>query len=118
MADLNNYSKNTPKIEKLATLCSEQTIDSELYKKYDVKRGLRDVNGKGVLTGLTEISEIISSKMIDGVSTPCDGELYYRGYNVKDIVQSFIDDNRFGFEESTYLLLFSLSINSWSIIVI
>ncbi len=107
MGALNNYSKITPEIAKLAELCSEQTINPELYKKYDVKRGLRDLNGKGVLTGLTEISEIISSKVINGVSTPCEGELYYRGYDVKKIVQSFIDDNRFGFEETTYLLLFS-----------
>ncbi|MBO7451125.1 MAG: citrate/2-methylcitrate synthase [Clostridiales bacterium] len=107
MAALNNYSKITPEIEKLAELCCERTIDSDLYSKFDVKRGLRDVNGKGVLTGLTQISEIISSKMVDGVSTPCEGELYYRGYNVKDLVQSFINDNRFGFEETSYLLLFS-----------
>ena len=107
MGALNNYSKITPEIAKLAELCSEQTINPELYKKHDVKRGLRDLNGKGVLTGLTEISEIISSKVINGVSTPCEGELYYRGYDVKKIVQSFIDDNRFGFEETTYLLLFS-----------
>ena len=107
MAALNNYSKITPEIEKLAELCSERTINSDLYSKFDVKRGLRDVNGKGVLTGLTQISEIISSKMVDGVSTPCEGELYYRGYNVKDLVQSFINDNRFGFEETSYLLLFS-----------
>ena len=107
MGALNNYSKITPEIAKLAELCSEQTINPELYKKHDVKRGLRDLNGKGVLTGLTEISEIISSKVINGVPTPCEGELYYRGYDVKKIVQSFIDDNRFGFEETTYLLLFS-----------
>jgi len=107
MGALNNYSKITPEIAKLAELCSEQTINPELYKKHDVKRGLRDLNGRGVLTGLTEISEIISSKVINGVSTPCEGELYYRGYDVKKIVQSFIDDNRFGFEETTYLLLFS-----------
>ena len=100
MATLNNFSKVTPEIEKLALLCSERSIAPELYTKHDVKRGLRDVNGKGVLTGLTEISEIISSKKVDGKSVPCEGELYYRGYNVKDLVKSFIDEDRFGFEES------------------
>ncbi len=106
MATLNNFSKVTPEIEKLALMCSERTISPDLYTLHDVKRGLRDVNGKGVLTGLTEISEIISSKKVDGKSVPCEGELYYRGYNVKDLVHSFLEENRFGFEETTYLLLF------------
>ena len=97
----------TPEILHLTDLCNEHsTIDKELYAKYDVKRGLRDINGKGVLTGLTEISEIISSKTVDGKNVPCEGELYYRGINIKDIVGGFIRENRFGFEETTYLLLF------------
>lgn len=91
----------------LSALCAKNgCIDQELYTKYDVKRGLRDINGKGVLAGLTEISEIISSKTVDGVSVPCDGELYYRGYNINDLVTGFTRDKRFGFEEITYLLLF------------
>ena len=78
-----------------------------LYDKYEVKRGLRDLNGKGVLTGLTEISEIHASDVDEnGVSHPCDGELFYRGVNVKDIIAGFTKDKRFGFEEVTYLLLF------------
>lgn len=102
-----SFSHITPLVEELANLCVENNnIDMELYSKYDVKRGLRDVNGKGVLTGLTEISEIISSKNIDGKSVPCEGELYYRGVNINDLVGGFVKDKRFGFEEATYLLLF------------
>jgi citrate synthase len=97
----------TPEILELTNLCtSHSTIDTNLFAQYDVKRGLRDINGKGVLTGLTEISEIISSKEVDGKSVPCEGELYYRGVNVETLVQGFVTENRFGFEETTYLLLF------------
>ncbi len=102
-----NFSKITPDVLELASLCEKNgCIDQELYTKYDVKRGLRDINGKGVLAGLTEISEIISSKIVDGKSVPCDGELYYRGYSINDLVTGFMGDKRFGFEEITYLLLF------------
>lgn len=102
-----NFSQITPNIMDLSALCEKNgCIDQELYTKYDVKRGLRDINGKGVLAGLTEISEIISSKTVDGKSVPCDGELYYRGYNINDLVTGFTRDKRFGFEEITYLLLF------------
>lgn len=81
-------------------------MDVSLYGKYDVKRGLRDINGKGVLAGLTQISNIVSSKIVDGKSVPCDGELYYRGINIEDLTKGFLEDKRFGFEEATYLLLF------------
>lgn len=102
-----NFSRITPEINQLTELCTQNSkIAPELYKKYDVKRGLRDINGKGVLTGLTEISEIISSKTVDGESVPCIGELYYRGYNIEDIINGSRENNHFGFEESTYLLLF------------
>ncbi|MEG1436380.1 MAG: citrate/2-methylcitrate synthase, partial [Oscillospiraceae bacterium] len=102
-----NFSEITPEINELTKLCLDNsTIDPMLYKKFDVKRGLRDVNGKGVLTGLTEISEIISNKIVDGESVPCIGELYYRGYNIEDIITGSRDNNHFAFEESTYLLLF------------
>ena len=101
------YSEITPKIKELAARCRETgTIDTALYAEYRVNRGLRDVNGKGVLTGLTEISEICASRNVDGEDVPCDGELYYRGYNVRDLVRGFTADHRFGFEETTYLLLF------------
>lgn len=85
---------------------AEQQIDPELYTQYGVKRGLRDKNGKGVLSGLTAISLIKSSEEVDGRSVPCDGELYYRGYNIFDLVNGFRAQDRFGFEEIAYLLLF------------
>ncbi len=81
-------------------------IDPELYGKYDVKRGLRDLKGNGVLAGLTEISEVCGSKLVDGEKVPCDGELYYRGRSIEDLVDGFISEDRFGFEEICYLLLF------------
>lgn len=93
----------------LAVMAKESTyIKSEYYDKYDVKRGLRDINGKGVLTGLTEISDIISSQTnADGKSVPCKGELYYRGIKIEEIVNGFAGSgNRYGFEETAYLLLF------------
>ncbi len=97
----------TPEIIKLADICRENgNIDPSLYSKYEVKRGLRDLDGRGVLTGLTEISDIIWSKNINGVQTPCKGELYYRGININDLVSGFSADNRFGFEETVYLLIF------------
>ena len=81
-------------------------IDNELYTKYEVKRGLRDISGKGVLVGLTEISEIISYIIEDGDYVPCEGRLFYRGINIEKIVQGFLDEGRFGFEETCFLLLF------------
>lgn len=101
------YSEITPEIYKLTDLCLENSrIDPELYSVHQVKRGLRDINGKGVLTGLTEISEIQSSKIVDGKSVSCEGKLFYRGVDVEELVEGFTKDNRFGFEETTYLLLF------------
>ena len=93
-------------MKKGAVLCQdEDVVDSSLYDKYGVKRGLRDLNGHGVLTGVTNISKVVSSKMIDGEEVFCDGELWYRGYNVIDMVKDF-GFKRFGFEEMAYLLLF------------
>lgn len=81
-------------------------ISDELFKKYGVNRGLRDVNGKGVLTGLTSISKMVSfTKDENGNEIPCDGELWYRGYNVKDLV-AMCADGCFGFEKTSYLLMF------------
>ncbi len=92
---------------KMANKCLENgRIEPQLYIDNKVYRGLRDVNGKGILTGLTEISDVISKKVVDGVEVPCDGELYYRGYPVQDIVNGVIKDKRFGFEEVVYLLIF------------
>lgn len=80
-------------------------VDFDLYAKYGVKRGLRDVNGQGVVTGLTNISKIESFKYENDQKIPIDGQLWYRGYNVTDIVKD-LSFNRFGFEEVAYLLLF------------
>ena len=91
-------------LTKLAESTSK--IDPALYTKYDVKRGLRDINGKGVLAGLTDIGNVHAYDMVDGKQVPCEGKLYYRGYNIEDLVNGFIRDQRFGFEEVTYLLLF------------
>lgn len=88
-----------------AELLKNHRIDSSLYEQYDVKRGLRDSNGKGVLTGLTEISDVCATDILDGKTIPIDGRLYYQGINVVDLV-SGLEDRRFGFEEVTYLLLF------------
>lgn len=101
------FSQVTPQIESLAKHCEENSsIPPELYLEHNVYCGLRDLNGKGVLTGLTDISEIISKKEVNGELVPCEGELYYRGYNINDLVRGFMGDKRFGFEEITYLLLF------------
>ena len=92
---------------RLAEMSREAgVIDTELFTKYDVKRGLRDLNGKGVLAGLTNISDVRATKIVDGKSVPAEGRLFYRGYEVKDLIDGFSRDNRFGFEEVTYLLLF------------
>ena len=103
-----DFSHIISQIEDLSELCIQNNqIDMGLYDKYEVKRGLRDLNGKGVLTGLTEISEIHASDIDEnGISHPCDGKLFYRGVNVEDIIAGFTKDKRFGFEEVTYLLLF------------
>ena len=100
-------SNITPQIRSLTELCLKNSaIDPSLYKKYDVKRGLRDISGRGVLTGLTEIGEVRSYIVKDGKTVPCEGKLFYRGIDIEDIVQGFIEEKRFGFEEVTYLLLF------------
>ena len=80
-------------------------IDPNLYTEYDVKRGLRDSNGKGVLTGLTEISDVCSYRLEGGKKMPADGELYFQGYNVEDLIKGS-EGRRYRFEEVTYLLLF------------
>ena len=91
----------------LAEKCLQNSkIDPQLYIENKVNRGLRDLNGKGVLTGLTEISDIISKKIVDGEEVPCAGELYYRGYPIEDIVNGAMKDDRFAFEEIVYLLIF------------
>ncbi len=102
-----NYSTTPNEIYDLSEKCiKNSSIDPKLYSVHEVKRGLRDLDGNGVVTGLTEISTIISSKTQNGQTIPAEGELYYRGINVSDLVCGFERDNRFGFEETAYLLLF------------
>ena len=106
MNEQNTYSEITPEILNLAKRCASiDRIDEELYRKYEVKRGLRDISGKGVLAGLTDISEIISYTIEDNDMIPCEGRLFYRGYNIQDLVGGLIRDKRFGYEEIAYLLL-------------
>ena len=101
------YADITNEVRDLAKLCKKNSkIPPELYGKYEVKRGLRDISGKGVITGLTEISEILSYSIVDSDLVPCEGKLYYQGINVQDLVNGFIKEKRFGFEETVYLLLF------------
>ena len=107
MTAVSEYSKVTPELEQLASLCrANNTIDPQDYVRYDVKRGLRDLNGNGVVAGLTEISEVHAKEKINGESVPVPGKLFYRGYAIEDIVHGFIDSGRFGFEETAYLLMF------------
>lgn len=106
--DNQNFSEITPELIRLAKLGEEaDIIDTALFTRYDVKRGLRDLNGKGVLAGLTTISDVRATQVINGESVPAHGRLFYRGYDVKDLVHGFTSENRFGFEEVTYLLLFN-----------
>lgn len=103
----NKYSEITPQLQELASKTAmNSAIDTELYGKYEVKRGLRDINGKGVLAGLTEIGEVRSYTVVDSEMIPCEGKLFYRGVDIEEIVKGFISEKRFGFEEVTYLLLF------------
>ena len=95
------------KIEELAKdLLEENKIDSELYKFYNVKRGLRDEHGKGIVVGLTKISEVHGYLVDEGEKVPDKGKLLYRGINLIELVRGFQKDSRFGFEETSYLLLF------------
>ncbi|MBN1869037.1 MAG: citrate/2-methylcitrate synthase [Candidatus Omnitrophica bacterium] len=92
------------KFNEWSRMAAEKSlVDPSLYAKYDVKRGLRDISGKGVLAGLTQIGEVVASAP-DG--TPAPGQLIYRGMDISQIVQGFTADNHFGFEETCYLLLF------------
>ncbi len=106
MASNPNYCDITPEIEALAAMAlKNSSIDPEDYVRYDVKRGLRDLNGKGVLAGLTEVSDIVAKKVVDGKEIPCEGKLYYRGVDVEELVGGALKEGRFGFEETAYLLL-------------
>ncbi len=96
--------------EFVSSLCDKMKnnnqIDSQLYEKYSVKRGLRNSDGTGVMAGITRIGNVIGYSIIDGEKTPMEGRLYYRGYEINDLINGFTSAGRFGFEEITYLLLF------------
>ena len=104
---MSRYTEITPELYELAEKVKRNcVIDPELYQKYDVKKGLRDISGKGVLAGLTDICEVHSYTIVDSEYVPCEGKLYYRGIDVEEIIAGFTEDDRYGFEEVTYLLLF------------
>lgn len=96
--------ENMEKWRQMAIDCNQ--VDRSLYEKYDVKRGLRDLDGKGVLAGLTRIGAVESVMYQDGIAQAIPGRLKYRGVNIEDLVDGFIRENRKGFEETIYLLLF------------
>ena len=101
------FSEMAPEVQEFAKICRRNAvIDTDLYSKYDVKRGLRDVSGKGVLTGLTEVSEIRSYTIVDQDMIPCEGKLYFQGIDIEELTAGFLREDRFGFEETAYLLIF------------
>ena len=101
------FNEGMEKMDVLAQKCIDNgEIDTALFGEYDVKKGLRDKNGVGVLAGLTKISAIESHDIVDGKKVPCDGRLYYRGYNILDLVKGHGQQDNFRLEEITYLLLF------------
>lgn len=103
---MSRYGAIDKETEKLLEVCkAHDKIPPDLYEKLGVKRGLRDNDGNGVLTGITNISKIDAFEMIDGKKTPCEGKLWYRGYNVIDLIKGF-EGKRYGFEEVAYLLIF------------
>ena len=107
MSFLVDTACETDTLEKLSELAEKNSyIDPQLFSKYEVKRGLRDINGRGVLAGLTEIGEVHSYIIDENEMIPVPGELFYRGVNIKDLVNGFVGEGRFGFEETCYLLLF------------
>ena len=104
---MTNAKNKEEYVKKLSLLCQENDkIEMQLYTKYQVKRGLRDENGKGVLAGLTTISTIYPDKKINGEAVSERGELRYRGIDINELVEGFVSQNRYGFEEVAYLLLF------------
>ena len=107
MSYINFTDIDVPNIPKLSKLIEEKgCIDPELYIKYEVKKGLRDISGKGVLAGLTEIGDVRSYIIEDGEMIPTHGKLFYRGLEINTLVDGFLSEDRNGFEETAYLLLF------------
>ncbi len=103
---MDEQKRNTLIKQLAADTAAKSRIDPALYERYNVKRGLRNNDGTGVLVGLTEIGEVYSYIMDDGDRIPIEGRLFYRGVEISDLVSGFFDERRFGFEETAYLLLF------------
>ncbi len=106
MSNEQSAFKISPEICNLSDICISNTIPGQLYSDYQVFRGLRDPSGNGVLTGLTNISQVTAKRVVDGVEEPMHGKLFYQGINIEEIVGGFLKEDRFGFEETIYLLLF------------
>ncbi|MFV0239740.1 MAG: citrate/2-methylcitrate synthase [Lacrimispora sphenoides] len=104
MMNQKEFMKN---VEEWSDIClNDERIDLEAYDRFEVKRGLRDKSGDGVVAGLTKVSKILSNKTVNGEKVPCEGQLFYRGYNIHDLVNGVVREGRYGFEEIAYLLLF------------
>lgn len=114
MASNPNYHDLIPEVRAMAAEVRRNSrINAGDYVKYDVKRGLRDLNGNGVLAGLTEVSDVhAKDRLADGTEVPCEGKLYFRGIDIKDLVMGSLQEGRFGFEETAYLLLLGRLPNS------
>ena len=104
MIESNDFMRS---VERWSQICLDaERIDLDLYDRFDVKRGLRDKNGNGVVAGLTKVSKIEAHKVVDGQKVPSEGCLFYRGYNINDLIDGVVKEKRSGFEEVAYLLLF------------
>ena len=101
--------KSTDRLKQMcADFVENSLIDSSLYNKFGVKRGLRNSDGSGVVAGITNVCCVHGYVLSEGDKQPIDGELIYRGYNIRDLVGGVLNDNRFGYEEVAYLLLFGV----------
>ena len=106
MSNANDRQLRDDQLNEFVRYCMiSGAFDVNLYQEYDVKRGLRESNGKGVLTGLTEISDVNGFQIVGGRKVPVPGELYFQGYKIEELMKGFYG-RRFNFEEITYLLLF------------
>lgn len=107
MSDKRKQNAERDFLQKLSFLAEQNDpIDQGLYQKYDVKRGLRYADGRGVLVGLTRVGDVVGYEMVNGKKTPIPGKLIYRGYNIEDLISDAEKQNEFAYEQTVYLLLF------------
>ena len=107
MSDKRKQNAERDFLQKLSFLAEQNDpIDQGLYQKYDVKRGLRYADGRGVLVGLTRVGDVAGYEMVNGKKTPIPGKLIYRGYNIEDLISDAEKQNEFAYEQTVYLLLF------------